>query len=86
MSEEHVLEDQVVLAAEDLAESREEEAGKFEHPHGIVDPVARVCRPTNATEMGDAAVFLLSDRAAYLTSEIVFVDGGGTDFNESVAR
>jgi hypothetical protein len=45
MSEEQVLEHEVVPAAEDLAEGREEEAGKFEHPHRLVDPAARVLPP-----------------------------------------
>jgi hypothetical protein len=45
MSEEQVLEHEVVPASEDLAEGREEESDKFEHPHGLVDPAARVLPP-----------------------------------------
>jgi NAD(P)-dependent dehydrogenase (short-subunit alcohol dehydrogenase family) len=33
-------------------------------------------RPGTPNEIGDAAVFLLSDRAAYVTGEMLYVDGG----------
>jgi NAD(P)-dependent dehydrogenase (short-subunit alcohol dehydrogenase family) len=33
-------------------------------------------RLTSATEIGDAAVWLISDEAAHVTGEMVFVDGG----------
>jgi glucose 1-dehydrogenase len=39
-------------------------------------------RPGEAEEMGAATAFLLSDEAAYITGQTLFVDGGLTLFND----
>lgn len=39
-------------------------------------------RPGGAEEMASAAAFLLSDEAAYITGQTLFVDGGLTLFND----
>jgi hypothetical protein len=36
-------------AAEDLTEGREQEAHKFNHPHRLVDPAARILPPHKAS-------------------------------------
>lgn len=36
-------------------------------------------RPGSPAEIGEVALFLASDRASYLTGQVIFVDGGGAD-------
>ena len=59
MSEEQVLEHEVVPASQDLAEGREEEADKFEHLHRFIDPAARVLRPYSLVKYGHPFAYLL---------------------------
>ena len=39
-------------------------------------------RPGTSEEMGAAAAFLLSEEAAYITGQTLFVDGGLTLYND----
>ncbi len=61
MAEEQVLEYEVVPASEDLAEGREAEADKFEHPHRFVDPAARVLPPYSEVVALDRSTFDTDD-------------------------
>jgi len=43
--------------------------------------IAPMRRPGTAEEVADLVVFLLSDQAAFLTGEVISIDGGATAMN-----
>ncbi|HLZ65831.1 MAG TPA: SDR family NAD(P)-dependent oxidoreductase [Aliidongia sp.] len=47
--------------------------GKASHPYAVGIPLGRIAEPE---EMAEVALFLLSDRASYVTGQALIVDGG----------
>jgi meso-butanediol dehydrogenase/(S,S)-butanediol dehydrogenase/diacetyl reductase len=60
--------------SETYLESRPDSAAAREALNRL-HPVGRVGRPT---DVGDLAVYLASDRSAFLTGEVIVLDGGRT--------
>lgn len=50
-----------------------DEQGNYTHPYGVGIPLGRLAEPE---EMAQVALFLLSDRASYVTGQALVVDGG----------